>query len=249
MFPTIKRLENSKHGSTPVSYYRLRMDRTPPQHELFNLCLISKDDAAFLKMFEVRTNQHTFIAPTMTDISTILLAPADQEWPIKHFDLEVQTRTSDTAGDITNTITRYVPYYGPIETSCMFVPDRQAPVNEEKRIEGIATYSRQKGNANLYTISFLAGGSCFLQVTSGAHSTFAFVLGCAVGILYQLLLQYEIDHLGKNQMFVNSTSRLAIVAVVAAALIQNMSDIVPADIWIGSSGFLMQKAALWIAFL
>ncbi len=247
-FPVIKRVGTTmplEGAHTKVSYYSIRMDRTPPQDELFNLCMISANNEAFIKIFETYSNRHSFVAPSMVEVSTILLAPTDHEWKISYLDLEVQERNENS--ELAVTIQRYVPYYGDIETSCMFVPERLP--NEHEKMEGLEAYGRQKQNANTYTLGFLVGGTGLFQATLGIHSAVVFVFGCAIGMVYQLLLQHEIDHLGRDRMFVNSAVRLAAVSVAVAAIMNNTIGFLPIDLWIGYTGFLMQKVALWIAFL
>jgi hypothetical protein len=95
----------------------------------------------------------------------------------------------------------------------------------------------------------LMGGTSFFQVTVGFHSALVFAFGCTLGIVYQLLLQYEVDRMGKNQMFINSATRLGVLSVLVASVMSKANTIVPADIWIGSCGFLMQKVAMLLAFM
>lgn len=240
-FPEVRTLHSpASTASVPVAYYTLRMDRTPPQHELFNLCLVSEDKTAFLKIFETYTNQHTFLAPATPEISSLLLGPTQYTWNIPYVDLEIQ-RQGETS------VTRFVLYHSAIETECLFVP---APEPDPRaQAEGLEAYAQQKRSTHKYTVGFLAGGATLFQVTSGAHSAGVFIFGCLLGILYQLLLQYEVDRLGKNQMFVNSATRLGLVVLVLTGMLRNTSELLPEDMWIGSCGFLMQKIALWIAFL
>lgn len=228
-----------------VAYYRLRMDRTPPQNEMFNLCIVSEDRTAYLKMFETYTNSHSFVAPYMDRIVSVMIAPVENEWDMKHVDIERQAlRDGDDVLD--TTVQRYIPYYGAIETKCLFVPEEPKKIDYQ---EGIVAYTKQKRDTHKYTVGFLVGGAVLFQVTSGAHSAFAFVVGCTLGIVYQVLLQYEVDRVGKQMMFVNSASRMAILGLIAGVIMNGSQGMVPADIWIATTGFLMQKIALWIAFL
>lgn len=248
-FPIVRSLlPTSIHDippSTKIAYYRLRMDKTPPQDELFNLCVISEDNTAYLKIFETDTNAHVFVAPEMKKITSVMVAPTEYEWDIKYIDIEKQSFKDDTE-ILETSVQRYVPYFGPVETNCLFVTETPIKIDRE---EGITTYQNQKRATNVYTIGFLVGGASLFQVTAGAHSAFAFVAGCSMGIVYQLLLQYEIDRVGKQMMFINSASRLAIMGLIAGVLMNKNEHMVPADIWIATTGFLMQKIALWIAFM
>lgn len=242
-FPEVRRMAPISKVYTPVSIYHIRMDRTPPQHELFSVCIISEDSTAYLKTFEMEANSYTFVAPTM-NVSSVLLSPLDSSWNMSHVDLEVKTRADDDS--VTSTLKRYLHHDGAIETNCLFLPER--PFDEEAYREGIQEYSRHKEKTNTYTVCFLVGGSVLYQATSGPHSAFVFIFGCVVGIIYQLLLQHEVDRLGKNIMLINSAGRLAIIAVGVAAIMNSTAGLLPADLWIGLSGFLMQKVAMLIAF-
>lgn len=254
--PEIKRLisplstQQSHHPHTPISYYRIRTDKTPPQNELFNLCIITDDNQAFLKMFETYSNSHMFVAPKMDNISSIMIAPTEYEWNMKYIDMEIQSRNEKDEISETRMI-HFIPYYGAIDTNCLFVPETEKTAEQIREIteQGNKAYAKQKQTTNMYTIGFLVSGSSLFQVTSGSHSAFAFIVGCTIGIIYQLLLQYEVDRLGKHMMFVNSATRLAIICALGAIIANNTDEIVPADIWIASSGFLMQKIALWLAFM
>lgn len=243
-FPEVRQMKPMSKLYTPVSIYHLRMDRTPPINEMFNICIISKDSTAHLKMFETETNSYTFIAPTM-EVSYILLSPFEYNWKMQHVDLHIQTRDEDDS--VNSMLKRYVSYEGAIDTDCLFLPEK--PFNEEAYKEGIQEYLKNKEKTNTYTVCFLVGGSVLYQATSGAHSAFIFIFGCVVGIIYQLLLQNEVDRLGKNVMLINSAGRLAIIAVGVAAIVNRMDGLLPADLWIGLSGFLMQKVAMLIAFM
>ena len=246
-FPVIKRVITNTPALTKQCYYTIRMDRTPPQNELFNLCMISEDKEAFLEIFETYSNRHSFMGPYMKEVPTILLSPIDQDWKISYLDLEVQQRNENN--ELKVSTYQYIPYYGNIDTNCVFILNKSTETNEEEKKKAIETYGKQKQNTNIYTISFLLGGSTLFQITSGTHSAMVFVFGCSIGIVYQLLLQYEIDRLGKNRMFVNSAVRLAIVSMLVITAMNNTYELLPADIWIGYSGFLMQKIALWVSFL
>ena len=244
-FPNVVRLPSSSKMYTPVSIYRIRMDRTPPQNELFNLCLIDEDNSAYVKLFETYSNEHVFIAPTLAKISTILLSPTEYEWNMAYIDLETQTHTGESNRMITEQ--RFVCYDGAINTQIMFVPERQ--LNERAMIEANEKYASQKTRTNAMSLMLLTGGTAFFQVTAGLHSALVFAFGCTIGIMYQLLLQYEVDRMGKNQMFINSATRLSILSVLVASAMSKASTMVPADIWIGSCGFLMQKVAMLLAFM
>lgn len=245
-FPQVKRLHSpSTISCTPVAYYKLRLDRTPPQHELFNLCLVSQDNKAFIKMFETEANEHRFLAPSYQRISSLLVAPTQYTWDIPFVDLEIQSRDENHLP--TTVVQRFVFYHGNIETECLFLPAPEP--NPQAQVEGMENYSRQKRHTHGYTVGFLAGGATLFQLTSGPHSAVVFIFGCLIGMLYQLLLQYEVDRLGKNQMFINSATRLGLVILLVTTMVQRTSQLLPTDLWIGTCGFLMQKIALWIAFL
>jgi hypothetical protein len=254
-FPIVRRLLptniNEIHSSTKIAYYKVRMDKTPPQDELFNLCIIGQDNTAYLKIFETKTNAHIFVAPNMDKITSVMIAPTEYDWDMKYVDVEKQTFKDDS--DVLETsIQRYVPYYDNVTTNCLFVPDKPQKTEEQKEQEykeGIQSYTKQKNDTNKYTIGFLVGGAILFQATTGAHSAFAFVAGCSMGIVYQFLLQYEIDRVGKQMMFVNSASRLAVMGLITSIIMNKNDNIVPVDIWIATTGFLMQKIALWIAFM
>jgi hypothetical protein len=244
--PQVKRLHSpSTATATPVAYYTLRLDRTPPQHELFNLCLVSEDNTAFIKMFETYANEHRFLAPSYKNITSLLVAPTQYTWDIPYVDLEIQTRDENNIP--TTVLKRFNLYHGAIDTECLFLPAPEP--NPEARVEGLEAYSRQKRYTHGYTVGFLAGGATLFQVTSGPHSAAVFIFGCLVGMLYQVLLQYEVDRLGKNQMFINSATRLGMVVMVVAAMFKYNSQLLPTDLWIGTCGFLMQKVALLAAFV
>lgn len=228
-----------------IAYYKVRMDRTLPQNKIFNLCFVSEDKIAHLKTFETYGNSHTFVGPDMDRISYVMIGPTENEWEMKYLDIEKQS-LKDGTDTLETKIQHYVPYYGNIDTSCLFVPEEPKVIDYE---EGIRSYTKQKRDIHRYTVGFLAGGAVLFQVTAGAHSAFSFVAGCTIGIMYQLLLQYEVDRVGKQMMFVNSVSRLSIVGLIVAVAINKSQDLVPADIWIATTGFLMQKIALWIAFM
>jgi hypothetical protein len=230
---------------TPITYYRVRLDRTPPQNELFNLCILSEDNTAFLKMFETYSNTHTFIGPTINTISAVLLAPMEGEWNISHVDIE--SRNIDENNTPTTTLRKYVLYYGDIDTRCFFVPERKP--NEDIKKESLDLYSNQKKIINRFTIGFLVGGSTLFQVSMGTHSALVFLFGCLLGMIYQLLLQYEIDRVGKQQMFINSTTRLGAISGCIYIAVNNSGNLAPMDMWIGLCGFMMQKIALMIVFI
>ena len=250
-FPNIKRLEypvsflESTPLFTPISYYNIRLDRTPPQNELYNLCILSDDNTAFLKMFETYSNTYTFIGPTINTITAILLAPIEGEWNISHVDIE--SRDIDENNTSTTILRKYVMYYGDIDTRCFFIPEREP--NENIKKEALDLYSNQKKIINHFTIGFLVGGTVLFRVSMGTHSALVFLFSCIVGMIYQLLLQYEIDRVGKQQMFINSTTRLGAISSCIYIAINNSGQLVPMDMWIGLCGFMMQKIALMIVFI
>lgn len=245
VFPVIKHIKPQSSFYTPISYYSIRIDRTPPQNELFNLCLITDENSAYLKMFETYSNKHVFIAPQLSNITSILLAPAEYDWNISYIDLEVHTPTDENTSTVT--IQRFVCYDGNIHTQCLFVPERT--LNEQAMIENNQQYITQKNNTNKISLMLLTGGSAIIHTVAGLHNALVFAFGCAIGILYQLLLQYEVDRMGKNQMFINSATRLSVVSVIVAIVMSNSTMLLPTDIWIGTCGFLVQKVAMLLAFM
>lgn len=245
VFPVVQRLKPQSSFYTPISYYSIRMDRTPPQNELFNLCLITEDNSAYLKMFETYSNKHVFIAPQLSNITSILLAPAEYDWNISYIDLEIQTPTDENTSTVT--FQRFVCYDGTIHTQCLFVPEKA--LNEQAMIESNVQYATQKRNTNNISLMLLLGGSAMVHVVAGLHNSLVFAFGCVVGIVYQLLLQYEVDRMGKNQMFINSATRLGVLSVIVAIVMSNTATLLPTDLWIGSCGFLVQKVAMWLAFM
>lgn len=243
-FPVVERLKPQTSFHTPIAYYSVRMDRTPPQNEMFNLCLIAEDKSAYLRTFETYSNKHVFIAPTLPSISAILLAPMEYDWSMSYIDLEIQTPMDENNTRVT--LQRFVCYEGTAHTQVMFVPEQE--VNELAMMEANNRYASQKTQTNALSLMLLMGGTAFFQATAGLHSALVFAFGCTLGIMYQLLLQYEVDRMGKNQMFINSATRLGVLSVLVASMMSNANAIVPADIWIGSCGFLMQKVAMLMAF-
>ena len=247
-FPVIRRFRTATHPDVPctnVSYYNIRADRLPKKGGMINLCMISDDNDVFLKLFEAHSGMNGFVAPSMKEVSMILLAPTEKGWKVDYLDVDVYSRNEKNEMDVRTQ--RFVPYYGDIETDCAFVPMRG--VNEDQKKKWIDEYTKQKRDTNLYTIGFLLGGTGLFQATSGTHNAMVFVFGCTIGIVYQLLLQHEVDDLGKDRMFIKSAVRLAALTVIISVVMKSSEGLLPSDLWIGYSGFLTQKLALWIAFL
>lgn len=247
-FPIVTRvLPNGVHNiplSTKIAYYHIKTDKIL-NNRLYHVCLIYDNKSAYLKTNDICSGMSFFIAPDSCAINSVIMSPSEGPCDIKEVEIEKQQYVDDK-DTLEKTSVKYFPYDGTIDTECLFVPEIPTIVDYE---EGMLEYQKQKADINRYTLCFLVGGFVLFQTTAGAHSACSFVAGCSLGILYQFLLQYEMDSVGKGMMLINSASRLTIIALATGGIIQNNDSMVPADIWIATTGFLMQKIAMLIAFL
>jgi ATP synthase protein I len=174
----------------------------------------------------------TFFLPSSLcdDMEHILASPMSYEAP-KGMEIEV------TFGD-EGVPTRFAPH-----DECMF--RKVHPPRPDVVQEGMDEYDRVKRRIMYNVLGLGMIGTGIAAHTGGEEMAMAYALGGSTGLLYQYLLQYELDRMGtKQNAFINPATRLMLLALVLGGSASWASfDLLPMFL-----GFWMNKAALWLAF-
>ena len=180
----------------------------------------------------------------LSEVSAILVSPSYGEWEVPSVWLtdEDGNRQEFVA---TNT-----------EGNCMFgVPEPLLPPSQEKIDEGMQEYvdmKKQIFQRNLACIGVSAIAIHSIDTTDIYTKWFA--LGGGVGLMYQLLMQIEIDQVGSPEkgiiyrLLANSFSRLGLITGVFLLTAVDTEVMDTSTFAAILAGFMMNKVAMYTTF-
>lgn len=233
----------------------LHLQKAPRRHDVFQVCLFGLQGTCTLHTVIANDDSLLEIPDANIlpgDIEDLLIAPLTGTWKTTSVDVARRHVRGDQDGqdhqkdreDSNETALATRTFDASPHVECLFRPKKE--VREHVVLAGKAEWSGRKKETLKYLIGIIAVGAATFNELLGTPCATAFSVGGFIGIFYQLLLQYEIDRIGTHQFIVNSSSRLALVATVAA-LFANHAE--PLQLWVASGGFLMHKVAVWLAFI
>lgn len=208
----------------------------PAYPEPWSVCFVGGNEEASLHSFIPRQEPISFLIPTElveSEIKHILLSPVSSEAKIDSVSVSYSTRsTTYSALD-----DKYAP--------CVFEP--HAAVRDEVVLQGLVEYSQLKQRILLYMFGLSVFGTGCAEWVGGGEMASAFAFGGGAGLLYHLLLQYELDSIGKNDRLhvVNSGTRLMTLAFVLGTAVTSEA---PPNLFAVLVGFWLNKLAMWFAF-
>ena len=178
------------------------------------------------------------------DIEHLLVSPSYGNWEVASIQWINNTTESLSEFVATN-----------LEENCEFVLKNPDPPSNEKIQEGLNEYKQTKLNILTTQIALIGLGASGLNVLdpSDIHAKW-FVMGGFAGLMYQILIQMEIDQVGNEnkgllyKLLANSFFRLSFMTslfVLTAVDTATMDTSTFASIM---TGFLMNKIAMYIIF-
>lgn len=237
---TVRRLHPTQPSSdTVLKKLHIRFSRPPPQYTLFHVCIVTESDNAHLRTFVSTGDIVEMMVPDDdTNISSLLMSPSFGEWDTSNMEVSLHSEGKSPV--------RFIPLYSSVETSCAFTPVLETRPEIVK--EGLEVYKKTKLATLKYIVGLTAFGSVIIDNTLGEDTAYAFAIGGLTGLGYHMLLQYEMDNLGKNTkqklIIVNTATRLLFLGCVGATVLNND----PNKIWAIFVGFYINKLALLLAF-
>lgn len=240
MMETRLQLVQASPGGAPPLRYTLRMsDALKIQNAIIPFCIVTRDSKAHLYQIYVENNQAVFPGAHVwsDEIEGIMVGGDPPSSSSGKVELEIEGQANRV----------FLPYFGDMETSCLYVPrkDPDADVIEA----GIREYSKRKADTLRFLLGIIGIGAITCQELHGTDSAVAFASGGMLGVMYQMLLHYEIDKMGSHQLLVNTATRIGAVVLGGAVMSQVLHIADPSSFFMASTlGFLMQKLALWLSF-
>lgn len=227
--------------------FRIQQNKVQPS-ALINACLIYENGDAVLEMKGMPSRGQDDVVVSfdglglnqcdLSKITMILLSPSCGDWTVPA--LFVEDGEGNTREFVaTNT-----------DESCVFVLPK--PPSPERIKEGMLDYSDMKQEIVKRHISFVGAFTLMLHFVdpTDVHAKW-FALGGGVGLMYQLLIQMEIDQIGNEnkgamyRLLANPLVRLSLFSsafVLATVDTAAMGTTTYAAIL---AGFMMNKLAMY----
>lgn len=227
---------------------RVVVDRIDDVVDLIPVCVVRNDEVAHMYNVVVEGGVGMFVGPPIVfgDVKGIMLGGNNDD--VSHIELCTATANCNGGGEA-GWVEHFVPYYGPIETSCLYIPQKDTALKEQERQEGAREYTRRKSDTLRFLLGIIGVGAITCTEVSGIDSAVAFASGGMLGVVYQMLLHYEVDKMGTQQLFVNTATRLGLVVGTGILLGRYLEITEPGSFFMTSTmGFMMQKLAMWMAF-
>lgn len=242
----------SSNGAGTRYHVRIQTGRSPKSalynpNERVNIAFMNTDGLVLWHQFvpaleKIRgdrgdEDEVEFHAEDIGVISQVMVAPEGCTWGIQQ--LEVHTPFQET------TFTH--PKDG---DGCLFVsPEYQQPMDQAKYEKGMSAYNDMKNDILLRTIILVVLGSAALATLQEQDVVLPFALGGGAGVLYQRMLQDEVDAVGQKQFWnvyiLLNTLVLRVGILIAGMYALHQQDGFNTDTFIMSLvGFFLNKLAL-----
>ena len=220
---------------------KLRRNGQHP-YSTIQICIIDQNEQASLSCLYPQSTQeyHVRIPCVVEDVKSLWISPLDGEWEIEHVDVfDVDTQRNHV---FTPSVQEY--------STCCFVPVQQ--ISEESRLAYLQEYKERKDRILTYSTLLSVLGCATLSVSFDVTKGVPFALGGFIGTVYQLLLQQEVDQIGKehSDIFTRAISNpiirwLILYALGAYGIKHSTSE----ELLLGIVGFLTYKVAIIGAYL
>ncbi len=243
-----KRLLSFKDANTMYTL-KLRVNKPFMLYKGINVCIMNEQgDAILQRLTNTSLNfetSYSFSGPDIGSISMIMVTPEDDSLHLK--DMLINLENQDK-------IENYEFIYenvvgggrGNSSVACMkpqiYSDVDMKPIYDEE-------YKNLKDNVLLQTSELTIIGTLIMSCISGMDAGYSFGIGGMLGLLYMKLLQTEIDIIEKksSNIFGNSSSRLALIICLVAAIVTKYKEEIHEDKLLfldGVLGFCMYKVAL-----
>lgn len=226
-----------------------------------NVCMMDQDGNAFLQSVEpmfsrFNRGKSDFVlhAPSLDHISAIMMAPESGTWGMETIEVYREKKAGtgkipmsewtclgkftygEVIGDNWKNMAAYVTQY---DITPEITPEMRARYDQE--------YESLKIGILASTLQLTGVGSVATAIALGEDKLYAFLLGGGLAMMYAYMLQLEMDRIGKQNLFINSTTRLATLFASATGLTLAFQDAIREDntyFIVALMGFMMFKLSV-----
>jgi len=234
-----KRLLPSQ-GTTPYTF-RFKTWKPLPSYTPLQICMIDSQENAVLLNILYEENKEDYIVygPEM-DISHIMVSPSKEQWELADITIKYNEKSV------------YFPTYTSLYKDAFYLLPVDKPDIDMKPIYD-AEYLALKEKLLNTTIELTVLGSFLTAILSSMEKGYSFALGGSLGYIYISLLELGVDRIASKQIaFIDQTTRLGIMFILAASIISKYHDKIYDDkmyFIIGLLGFMTHRIAFITAYL
>lgn len=240
--------------ASPNPTYKIQMslcvtkNRVQP-HALLHTCFIYKNGDAILDTGLASWKEDRIVIPFLvdhdhhkiSDISMVLVSPSCGEWTVPTVTL--------TDGD--GTASEYVATN--VDGNCMYVvPEAPRP---EKIQEGMREYADIKKDIFKWQTVFVSSFALAIHTANPSDVyTKWFVMGGVVGIMYQILMQMEVDQIGNEsksllyRVLANTAFRLSLISSAFVIITTDTGALDTSTFATILAGFMTNKMAMYATY-
>lgn len=234
------------HKNRDFNVYNLKLKYN------YQICLINDKNEAYLFTSYLTDSHITHYGPLMGNIEHILIETINDKTKINKIDVKYLDTNLTFKKPISSSLSSYI-------TDNLYTSEKLDNVGNDpiKIKEDIDKYNDLKEQILYINFILTFVGSFILYGTNPTENideTISFIYGGITGLLYQLLLQLDIDNIGKQEkiniilkLFANSAVRLTSIGILLTFYITYSNDNT-SNLPLLLFGFWMHKLAVLLYF-